>query len=169
MVVDCGKLQRELDELLDGAAKLIVEEELLVEEKQKVLVMMVGLPRSGKSTIAKELRHPIVNPDSIRRSIHGQDYFELAEPLVWAHAQIMVRSLFLSGHDTVILDATNITRERRDEWKCDLYRRVYVKVPTKKEECIRRAIDTGQEVLVSIIEHMDRHKEPVEEDEWDGR
>ena len=33
----------------------------------------------------------------------------------------------------------------------------------------RRAIDTGQEVLVSIIEHMDRHKEPVEEDEWDGR
>lgn len=135
--------------------------------RDNILVMMVGFPRSGKSTIAKMMGHPIVNPDSIRLSIHGQPYLDIAEPLVWAHAKLMVRSLFLAGHHTVILDATNTTRERRDEWKSDLYRRVYTKVPTDKEECIRRAIDTGQESLVSVIEHMDRYKEPVDKDEWD--
>jgi len=56
----------------------------------KKLIMTVGLPRSGKSTWARKQGHPI--------------------------AKYMVQSLFLAGHDTVILDATNTTAQRREEW-----------------------------------------------------
>jgi predicted kinase len=36
----------------------------------KTLHMMVGLPGSGKSTIAKGLGFPIVDPDAIRMAVH---------------------------------------------------------------------------------------------------
>ena len=36
----------------------------------KTLHMMVGLPISGKSTIAKGLGFPIVEPDAIRKAVY---------------------------------------------------------------------------------------------------
>lgn len=78
------------------------------------LLMTVGLPRSGKSTWArKQFGVPIVNPDSIRLAMHGHQFIKSAEPFVWATASTMVEALFLAGHPTVILDATNVTRATR--------------------------------------------------------
>lgn len=51
------------------------------------LVLMVGLPRSGKSTIARSGRVPIVSPDAIRLALHGQPFIASAEPTVWATAK----------------------------------------------------------------------------------
>ena len=114
------------------SAKLTIAElEAILEEKnvnveilpngqvviRKTLIAMVGLPRSGKSTWAKKAGHPIVSPDAIRLALHGQRFISEAEPFVWAIAKAMVRALFLAGHSAVILDATNNTRKRRDEWK----------------------------------------------------
>lgn len=87
----------------------------------KRLIMMVGLPRSGKTTralkLAKKYGAPIVNPDSIRKVIHGENFRLASEPIVWGIAKTMVSALFLAGHDCVIVDACNITRERRNEWR----------------------------------------------------
>jgi predicted kinase len=131
------------------------------------LIMTVGLPRCGKSTWAKsqiEKGIPVVNPDSIRLSLHGQPFVESAEPFVWAIAKVMVASLFGAGHNTVILDATNLTIERRKiwidkRWECSyrLFRDV------SKEECIRRAIETNQEYLVDVINKMAETAEWPEE------
>ena len=107
----------------------------------KILKMTVGLPRSGKSTWAKQQNTPIVNPDSIRLALHGQRFLPEAEAMVWAIAKYMVKSLFLAGHNTVILDATNITISRRNEWKSKEWIRCFVEIDTSTEECLERAID----------------------------
>lgn len=132
------------------------------------LIVLVGLPRSGKTTWAKREEHPIVNPDSIRLALHGKRFEALAEPFVWAIAQVMVRALFLSGAETVIIDATNTTKKRRAMWISDEWDTVFQHVSTSKEECIRRAREESDLEIIPIIERMAAQFEPIERDE-DGR
>ncbi|QCJ41547.1 ATP-binding protein [Bacillus sp. S3] len=82
------------------------------------LAIMCGMPLSGKSTYSKTLQNQgwvRVSLDEIRLALHGQTYKAEAEPIVWDHAELMVRSLLRSGHD-VLVDTTNRTRERRKRW-----------------------------------------------------
>ena len=137
----------------------------------KTLIMTVGLPQSGKSTWAAGKGSPIVNPDAIRLAIHGKPFIGLAEPFVWATAKAMVRSLFLAGHDAVILDATNVTRKRRDEWKSKQWRREFREFDTGRDECIARAKNTCStddhfEGLKAAIERMSEQFEPITDDEY---
>lgn len=137
----------------------------VVTKPTNVLLMTVGLPRSGKSTWVSQQPFPIVNPDSIRLALHGQPFIGLAEGFVWAIAKVMVRALFISGHTTVILDATNTTRKRRDDWKSSSWVRKYQVFDTDKDECIRRAKAGDKLYLVSVIEQMAEDYEAVGEDE----
>lgn len=135
------------------------------------LILMVGLPRSGKSTHALELGFPIVNPDAIRLAIHGEAYIQAAEPYVWAIANTMARALFNAGHNTVIIDACNNTRKRRDDWtarklgcrKEDLERE-FIEFDTSVDTCVARAMD-GREDLIPIIKRMAEQHEHVDADE----
>jgi predicted kinase len=140
-------------------------------DMRKTLVLTVGLPRSGKSSWAfgGSVDSPVVNPDAIRLAIHGHAFLPDAEPIVWTIAKYMVKALFLSGHNIVILDATNTTRKRRDEWKSNMWIRRYRMFNTPKEECIRRCMspDNNRPDLIPIIERMAENFEPVEDDEWD--
>ena len=132
------------------------------------LILTVGLPRSGKSTWARTTGHPVVNPDSIRTAMHGQPYFEHAEPLVWAFAKMMVRALFLAGHDTVILVATNTTKKRRDEWIDKSWTTVTQVFETSPAECIRRAQEGGREDLVAVINRMEAQWDLPIPSSWDA-
>lgn len=141
----------------------------------KNLVMMVGLPRSGKSTealrLSKEWNAPIVNPDSIHLAVHGTPFRDEANPIVWGIAKMMVRSLFITGYDTVILDACNNTRHRRMEWKAwkGEWNRYYRIVDTDAETCVERALAEGKDYLVDVIKRMKRKSQPVQSEEWDGK
>lgn len=133
------------------------------KRKDKELILMVGLPRSGKSTFANVLReeqgYPIVNPDSIRLSLHGETFLPSMEPYVWAIARTMVESLFLSGHPIVILDSTAITYRRRHEWMSKKWKLSYVVRSTDREECIKRAIEGGRGDLIPVINRMSKIQE----------
>lgn len=130
-----------------------------------VLVVTVGLPRSGKTTWARKQGTPIVNPDSIRLALHGQRYIQLAEPIVWAIAKIMVRALFLAGHRSVILDSTNTTRKRRDEWVSDQWTTLFKPISTSRRECLRRSKEEKDTEIMPIIDKMDEQFEALERDE----
>lgn len=130
--------------------------------KKNILCLTIGLPRSGKTTWARKEGVPIVNPDSIRYALHGQRFQPLAEPMVWAIAMIMVRSLFLAGHEKVIVDATHMTRKRRDFWKSPDWQISFRTFETSKEECIRRAIELNDQEIIPVIERMEAEFEPLD-------
>jgi len=120
----------------------------------KTLILTVGLPRAGKSTWARKQGIPIVNPDSIRLALHGEAFIPNAEKMVWTQAHYMVQSLFIAGHDKVILDATNITKKMRKEWENKNWNCVYQVFPAGKEMCIGRAIADKRDDLKTVIERM---------------
>jgi predicted kinase len=135
------------------------------EEPKPTLVLTIGLPRSGKSSWAVRTGFPVVNPDSIRYALHGQRFLWEAEPMVWTMARYMVRSLFLTGHRIVILDATNIKVHRREEWQSEQWETYYKQFKTPAEECIRRALALEDQYIVPIIERMAAEFEPLTEEE----
>lgn len=125
----------------------------------------MGLPRSGKSTISRQLSEtlgtPIVNRDAIRLALHGQRYSHDAEPMVKAVSLYMIRALFLSGHQTVICDETNYSRYARDSLKDDRWQVEFLPVLTSPEVCKERAVLTNQHDLIPVIDAMYARYEPL--------
>ncbi len=134
-----------------------------------LLICMMGLPRSGKTTIVRELmkKHnaPVVRRDDIRLALHSQRYVSSAEPFVKAISDVMIRSLFLSGHEVIICDETNYSRAARDYHKSENWNTVFYEVPTSPEICQDRAVATGQPDLVPVIAAMWERREPLGDDE----
>jgi tRNA uridine 5-carbamoylmethylation protein Kti12 len=121
--------------------------------------MMVGLPRSGKSTRSKELGYPIVEMDAIRKALGQFPFDSFLDTLVWSTSKLMILSLFYAGHTDVILDATNVTKSLRSKWENGMWGVKYHIIDTPKEVCIERAIKTSQEYLVPVIERMSKRWE----------
>lgn len=127
-----------------------------LEPFKNLIIATVGLPRSGKSTWVRDLGVPIVSPDSVRLAFYKERWRADMEAWVWPITQVMIDSLFESGHKVIAYDATNYTQEIREKFIRNNSSRdihwVCFKVPVN--ECIKRAIDTSQEDLVPIIERM---------------
>jgi predicted kinase len=134
-----------------------------------LLIAMMGLPRSGKSTIsralAKQLGAPIVNRDALRLAIHGQRYASEAEPLVKAVSLYMIRALFGAGHEVVIYDETNYSQTARDYIKDSNWHTEFYVVTTSSEICKARAITTNQPDLLPVIDEMVSRYQPLRSDE----
>lgn len=133
------------------------------------LILMVGLPRSGKTVrtrkLSKDLNAPIVSPDAIRKVLCGREFYPRAEPMVWGIARTMVMSLFEAGHNTVIVDACNNTRKRREEWQGNWRIELQV-VTTPASICRQRAIDGASDPnLLAVIDRMAEAHEPPDKDE----
>ena len=133
------------------------------------LICTVGLPRSGKSTWARQQKAPIVSPDAIRLELYGQRYWKPGEKMVWATAELMVRSLFTAGAELVILDATCTTRWQRDQWLSDKWDTFFKVFDTDAVTCCFRAGESGMPDLVRVIEIMEESFEYLsyDEKEWD--
>jgi predicted kinase len=137
--------------------------------RNNLLILMMGLPQSGKSTWARKHGAPIVNPDAIRLAIHGQAFRANVEPLVWGIVQTMVDALFKAGHNEVILDATNVTKARRYPWlptmatEWDDVRIVMFR--TDADTCRKRAVENNRHDLIQVISKMaESWEEPCEEE-----
>lgn len=129
----------------------------------KELIVTVGLPRSGKSTWAREQGFPIVNKDSIRLALHGKRFLKDAEPWVHAIAKTMVKSLFFAGHDKVIVDECNVMKKHREEWISDEWNTIFYLISTTKERCILRAKAEYDSEIIPIIEKMSNQFEDLED------
>lgn len=81
------------------------------------LYLMVGTAASGKSTFAQKWKRELANTprvvvttDNIRLALHNQIYNKHAEPVVFTHKHIILKTLLLEGYD-VLTCGTHTTKE----------------------------------------------------------
>lgn len=123
------------------------------------ICIMVGLPRSGKSTWIGKTRNKevIISADRLRLEMYGQRFFSGGEAFVWATRDVLLKIILDQGLD-IIIDDTNITIERRKNIiklaKKYGYNVSCIFINTPSEVCISRAIDTEQHDLIPVIENM---------------
>jgi len=123
---------------------------------ERKLILTVGLPRSGKTTWALRQGCPVVSGDAIREAIFGKLWWPPGEHQVMMTARTMVRALFLVGHNTVIFDSINVTRQARRFWlptaDC-LWTIDYMSINTVPSICKERAIASDQAYLIPVIKN----------------
>ena len=127
---------------------------------------MSGLPRSGKTTLARaialEINAPIISLDAIRESLFDGGYIRRAEPFVRGVAEVMANSLMMSGTEVVIIDCCNITYAARERWRVAMIARcnwVVVSLPTTADECSQRCKCTSSNHLIPVIRAMDSQRD----------
>ena len=127
-----------------------------------LLVVNVGLPRSGKTTWSKLTKWTVVSPDAMRLAFQGRPFIQETEPWIWSMIRIMVKSLFIAGNEQVVLDGTFITaNHRRAFHSCDLWDTIFNVFKVPEAECHRRADVDGRPELHEVITRMSQDWEPV--------
>lgn len=128
----------------------------------KKIFILIGLPRSGKSTIREMIldKHFYIVPvsaDDLRYEIYNQRYWENGESDVWNFRKHHLNSLMKNG-TTILIDETNTTIKRRAPLLklCDEfgYTPIYIHIDTDKEICVERAKKINDTYIIPTIERM---------------
>lgn len=123
------------------------------------LYMMIGLPASGKSTIAKELSKSedaiIVSSDEIRQEF-GDINDQSQNAKVFEEVEKRIKEGLLNKN--VIYDATNINYKKRKAFLQRLnkmeVKKIAVLVATPYEECLQRNAQRKRKVPEEVIKRM---------------
>lgn len=128
----------------------------------KKLIIMVGLPKSGKSTYVDQNYNDmqILCPDDIRLGM-GVQFDERLEPFVWCVHNSMIRAHMERGR-SIVLDSTNtllsaIEKHIRiaDEYN---YEHDIIFITTPISTCIRRNIGEGSIPDAALLRMNDQLK-----------
>lgn len=131
------------------------------------LYMMIGIPGSGKSTVANTLSNylniPVVSSDKVREELTGSEEDFSKDGLVWGKAIPLKLNKALTKGDA-IFDATNLRLRDRNKLCKSLipHEKVAVFVSIPLEECIRRQDLRDRKVPSERIREMyDNLMEPT--------
>lgn len=143
--------------------------------KENSLTILIGLPRSGKSTWAKQNAGDavIISSDWIRENILGESYSyaDSANAIVWTIMDAAVRIVLGQGK-AVVLDGVNLTKATRSYY-VSIARKLGAKITmvvlyTPIEECLRRNADPSTKKLPDEkIVAMAKTIEWPDKDEYD--
>lgn len=130
---------------------------------KNVLIVMCGLPASGKSTYSQWLTESgvfcSVCPDKIRGELYGDENIQGDGKQVFAIAHHRIKDLG-QGKNNVVFDATNIDRNRRREFVKEM--RPYFDIiickwfSTPLYICKIRNEQRERKVPYEVLESMDR-------------
>lgn len=126
---------------------------------EKRLILMLGLPGSGKTTYVRNTLVPqgmqVVSPEAIRLA-YGHSFYAPLEPIVHATALLQGRQHMLQGY-SVVVDECNCRARHLAKWKHMAERLGYaascIYMDTPKGVCIRRRLATPDFPL-EVVERM---------------
>lgn len=127
------------------------------------MIIMVGLPASGKSTRAEEIlgedgNAVRINKDLLRTMLHFDRFTGKNESLTRQAARTLAREFLLDGKN-VIIDDTNLNENTLQSW-VDLAKQTqgtriqYERMETPLHECIARDSVREKEVGKTVIANM---------------
>lgn len=124
-------------------------------------IMLVGLPASGKSTLAKKLKEEynaeIISSDNLRKELYGDEQNQEHNGEIFN--EMMKRTVAcLKKNKNVIYDATNINSKRRISACSQVSRyadeRICYLLTTSYELCIKRNNERERKVPDEVIKRM---------------
>lgn len=123
--------------------------------------MMIGLPASGKSTIAKEIAERenavIISTDDLRQELLNDVNSQENNNLIFVEAERRLKANIEAGRN-VIFDATNINYKKRRDWlnRFNKYavKKIGILVATPYEECLERNAWRERKVPEEVIKRM---------------
>jgi predicted kinase len=126
------------------------------------MTIMIGLPASGKSTLAKELLEQggtvRLNKDLMRTMLHFEKFTGLNESLTQEASKVLAR-MFLAKNISIIIDDTNLNPNTVQKWVA-LAKEMEAKIEYKDltevsvSECISRDAVRDNSVGPVVIEKM---------------
>jgi len=134
------------------------------------LVIAVGIPASGKSTLRKTRYwdYLIISPDDIRKNVFGVEYDAEIEKDVWEIVFNLLRSNTMKKGN-IFFDATSISKWTRKKIIKAVDRRKYNIVahymPIKLSSAIDRNGRRKRKVPVEVIRRMADRLEPPSKEE----
>lgn len=136
-----------------------------------MLYMLVGLPASGKSTIAKHYTTNVVSSDAVRAQLYGDEAIQGKACDVFSVVYHEIANYLAQGKD-VALDATNLTKRDRAEGirlAHQYHQQVTAVVcPTPIDVCLTRNAQRNRTVPEFVIERMARrYQEPSPKEGFD--
>lgn len=123
------------------------------------LILLTGLPGSGKSTFVKnniDNSIIVICADDFRKVITGQNFFINAEEFVWASVKTAVRVL-INSH-SILLDETGLSVSSRKQW-INIAKEagvpiVSIFIDTPFEECVTRNNSRERKVPQDVMDYM---------------
>lgn len=140
--------------------------------RKPLLIVMVGIPGSGKSTIAEEIKNTygfqVFSADQIRKEIFNDENDQSNNYFIFKTLYERMRDALATGKDC-IFDATNVSiKDRKGVFKkiddVEFDAVAYV-VSTNVEEAIRRnSLRKRQVPIVDILKFANKFKMPSVEE-----
>jgi len=154
----------------------------LKEKKQPQVIIMSGLPCSGKSTYIKENLKvfDVVSFDDTILSNFGDNYNEahktyselsIAEKrCIYLEIDILFRELLLEKKD-IVIDFTNLSSELIDKWLSVVpadYRKICIRFNLPIETILERNKNRQNKFIpVDVLVDMEKNREEIEEEKFD--
>ena len=128
------------------------------------VIVLVGLPASGKSTWAAAQGHGVLSSDSVRHLLSGDETNQAIHAAVFTTLRYLLRKRLELGAPATIIDATNLLPKHRKPW-IKVARAHHAEVeavyfPTPLDECLRRNATRPRVVPAAAIAGMAAHLTP---------
>lgn len=152
-----------------------LEEAVIGNQNEKVAYMMVGVPRSGKTTIRNVITKTlpsiaVLSADEIRLSVFNIKFDPKTEPSVW-NKHSMLLSKNIKESKSMIIDNTHISKKARKDTiktlKDNGYKVIAIEVYSSYSELMRRAEEScfPKEVIMNMLS---RYQSPEYEEGFDN-
>lgn len=139
-------------------------------------VCLYGFPAAGKTTFAKHFLQEHadfvgIGADAVRQALYGSEDHYGDPKEIYAELVRQMTNALQEGK-SVLYDGTNLRRQDRVDFLCDLpsmpIHKEMIKLPTSMEVCVERHLRRDRNIpLDKVLPYFSINEEPTKNEGWD--